>query len=502
MRQVIELIRVSTEAQAASDRAGIPAQRAANRQTARAYDLEIAHTISFSDVSGASVLLSPEMRDLVSRIASPSIHGVVAREFSRLMRPEDFGDYALLQAFVNTQTVLYLPDGPIDFSTDTGRLVGVLKAAIAGNERVEILRRMWGAKEERRRAGGFSQSAVCLPYGVAYDDHAGWHYTAKSERVREAFKRLLAGSSSYTELSNLLGVSIPGLRAILRNPIYTGWRVIDTRRDPSPGAKRAKHDGRQADRPKIKRAPEDVIRLKVIVSPLVSEAEFERAQSLLASDRARNARTRSGGGHRYTYNGFLRCAACGELIYTHFRRDAYFACKGRKLLKTCATPYMRSDLLEPGLDRMFMARLSNEKFLRGLAGEFLSRDSKPDARPVTASEIARLEARRSRVLDAFFDGTITPIERDARLVKADAEIAALRGVAVRAESAPDLKSLSAMFRVFRRFDLLPRDKKRAILRAAVPEIRVANYRVEGVSLLLPRGDELTLTGKDSWQPRA
>jgi DNA invertase Pin-like site-specific DNA recombinase len=497
MKQVIELIRVSTEAQAASDRAGIPAQRAANRSTARSYQLEIVHSIEFTDVSGASVLLSPEMRDLVSRIASPSIHGVVAREFSRLMRPEDFGDYALLQAFVNTQTVLYLPDGPIDFSTGTGRLLGVLRAAIAGNERIEILNRMWAAKEERRRAGGFSQSPVCLPYGVGYDSTAGWHYTAKAERVREAFRRLLAGSSSYTELSVLLGVSIPGLRAILRNPIYTGWRVIDTRRDPSPGAKRTKQDGRQADRPKMKRAPDDVIRLKVIDSPLITEAEFARAQSLLASDRARNARTRSGGGRRYSYNGFLRCAGCGELVYTHFRRDDYYVCKGRKLLKSCATPYMRRDLLELGLDRMFTQRLSNEKFLREVAGEFLSRESKSAALPGTASEVARLEARRSRVLEAFFDGAITSAERDARLVKADVEIAALRGLSVREESAPDLKSLSAIFRVFRRFDLLPRDKKRAILRAAVPEIRVADYKVEGVSLLLPRGDGLTLTDTDS-----
>lgn len=502
MKQVIELIRVSTEAQAASDRAGIPAQRAANRATARAYQLEIVHSIEFTDVSGASVLSSPEMGDLVSRIASPSIHGVVAREFSRLMRPEDFGDYALLQAFVDTQTVLYLPDGAIDFSTGTGRLLGVLRAAIAGNERIEILNRMWAAKEEKRRAGGFSQSPVCLPYGVAYDDRAGWHYTAKAERVREAFRRLLAGSSSYTQLSALLGVSIPGLRAILTNPIYTGWRVIDTRRDPSPGARRTKADGRQADRPTIKRAPEDVIRLKVIGEPLVTETEFARAQSLMVADRARNARTRSKGGHRYSYNGFLRCATCGELIYTHYRRDDYYACKGRKLLKTCATPYMRRDRLDPALDRMFVARLSNEKFLSEVAGEFLSRGAETPKRPGTASESARLEARRSRVLDAFFDGTITPPERDARLAKIDVELAALRGVMVRAESAPDLKSLSAVFRVFRRFDLLPRDKKRAILRAAVPEIRVANYRVEGVSLLLPRGNELTLTGMGSSRRRA
>ena len=42
-KKVIELIRVSTEGQAAEDRAGIPAQREINRRTARAYGLEITH---------------------------------------------------------------------------------------------------------------------------------------------------------------------------------------------------------------------------------------------------------------------------------------------------------------------------------------------------------------------------------------------------------------------------------------------------------------------------
>src|SRR5882757_576293 len=97
--KVIELIRVSTEGQAADDRASIPAQKAVNRRTALAYGLEIVLSIQITDVSGAAVLYAPEMQHLIRQIASPEIHGVVAREFSRLMRPENFSDYAMLQAF-------------------------------------------------------------------------------------------------------------------------------------------------------------------------------------------------------------------------------------------------------------------------------------------------------------------------------------------------------------------------------------------------------------------
>ena len=139
MKNVIELIRVSTEGQAAEDRAGIPAQRAANRRTAAQNGLKIARTIEIADVSGAAVLRSPEMQELLRLIESPEIHGVVVKEFSRLMRPENFADYALLQAFADTATVLYLPEGPIDFRSKYGRLFGALRAAIAGLERTEIL---------------------------------------------------------------------------------------------------------------------------------------------------------------------------------------------------------------------------------------------------------------------------------------------------------------------------------------------------------------------------
>src|SRR4051794_34190702 len=115
MKQAIELIRVSTESQAAEGRASIPAQRAINRRTALAHGLTIVRSIEISDVSGTAVLMAPEIKELLLLMGDPRIHGVVTREFSRLIRPENFADYALLQAFADSNTLLYLPDGPIDF---------------------------------------------------------------------------------------------------------------------------------------------------------------------------------------------------------------------------------------------------------------------------------------------------------------------------------------------------------------------------------------------------
>ncbi|PYS89716.1 MAG: hypothetical protein DMF64_17005 [Acidobacteria bacterium] len=449
-------------------------------------------------------MLAPEMQLLLGLIADTAIHGVVTREFSRLMRPENFSDYALLQRFVDTNTVLYLPDGPIDFASKTGRILGPLRAALAGVERIEMLEKIWGAKEEKRSAGGFAQSAVCLPYGVGYDRERGWHYTAAAVKVEEAFRLLLAGYS-YTHLARLLGVTIPGVRKIISNQIYTGWRVIDERRDPSPAARRTRHDGRQGDRPKIKRAAEDVIRVQVISTPLVSPANFLRAQEILAARRRLNARTRSEGERRYTYNGFLSCACCGALVYTHHRRADYYICKGRKLLNTCQTHYMRRDLLDPKLDELFAARLRDIRLWHALAADVTRRAQAGDQKPEQLTdELNRMETRRARVLDAYFDGIIDIAERDERLRKIDGELSAVR-TALSSIRPPEHLSPAALAEFFEQFDdfaILQRTQKRALLSATVPEISVANYVVTGLSLLLPCGDNFTRTDTDSSPPRA
>jgi len=161
LKKVIELIRVSTEQQAASDRASIPAQRAVNARTCSQYDLEIVRTIEVTDVSGACVTTAPEIQELVRLMQAPEIHGVVTREFSRLMRPENFGDYALLQSFVDSKTVLYLPEGPIDLTSKSGRLMGAIRAAMAGMDRTEILERVWSAKEVKRKRGNWPRARLC-----------------------------------------------------------------------------------------------------------------------------------------------------------------------------------------------------------------------------------------------------------------------------------------------------------------------------------------------------
>lgn len=496
MKKVIELIRVSTEGQAADDRASIPAQRTVNRRTCAAYGLEIVRSVEISDVSGASVLLAPEMQELMKAMQSPGIHGVVAREFSRLMRPENFGDYALLQVFVDSRTILYLPEGPIDLTSKTGRLMGTIRAAIAGLERTEILERIWSAKEEKRRRGELGQSQIVLPYGVGYEDGKGFFYRPEAEHVREAFRQFLAGNQSYNQLAQLLGVSPRGMHLIMRNPIWTGWRVIDKKRDGSAAGKYPSANGRQADRRKVARTPEETIRVKVIKEPLISEADFQAVQRIMDLKQEKHWRSQPDIEHRFTYNGFLTCSTCGQIIHTAFARHDYYACKGRRTAHSCPTRYMARKKLEGVLDEMFVERLGNHDFVSACLDSMRKRsaqnDSAVQAQRLT-DEIHSLRDKRSRVMEAFFDGLIDSGERDRRISSIDIKIKAAQNILLRESPARGLTAdaLLTMLSPLSEWEEWSRNQKRSVLSAMVPDIRLSNYVVESIGLISPFSNEVT-----------
>ena len=392
---------------------------------------------------------------------------------------------------------------------------------MAGNERTELLERVWAAKEEKRRAGAHPQSSVTLPFAVGYDRGNGrWYFKDESEKVVEAFRCVLGGQTSYTEVGRKVGIEPFNLRNILRNPIYTGWRVYSQRRDPSPKALRATHDGRQADRPKIQREPDDVIRVKVL-EPLVGEEDFCRVQRILDQKKENHWRVRPDNQRRFTYSGFLRCGLCENLVYTHAHhpRD-WYVCKSRtwperKHRETrgqppCANPYMRRERVEAQLNLMFADRLTDREFLESIARQ-LSERATPDESKSDVSNLQRmskkLQEKRKRVLDAYFTALIDRAERDRRLeqIKADEQFCERQLRNIRPQTPEvSVEQLTQLLAPLHEWEYLSMADKRRLLQAIVPEIHLANYNVTKLALLVqdPRRNELNHTGTDSLPPRA
>ncbi len=106
MPKAIALLRVSTNEQAAEDRAGIPAQRVEIERVAAAHGLAIVEWVELEGVSGVAVLSDPRFDALLARLRSPEISGVVVAAFDRLFRRGRFADYAILDAFADTGSVI------------------------------------------------------------------------------------------------------------------------------------------------------------------------------------------------------------------------------------------------------------------------------------------------------------------------------------------------------------------------------------------------------------
>jgi DNA invertase Pin-like site-specific DNA recombinase len=509
MKNVIELIRVSTEQQAGEDRAGIPAQREVNKRTVATYGLRVVRSIAIVDVSGTAVLSSPEMQTLLKLMESPDIHGVVTKEFSRLIRPEKFTDYALLQHFIDTNTLLYLPDGPIDLTSKTGRLLGTIRAAMAGMERSDIIDRMQDAKESMRRAGKHPGGDSSLPYGVSYSAKEGWRYTPEAAKVREAFSLFLTRTVSFTDIALRLNIPRTNVRLILQNPIYTGWRVYDRKRDPAPAGYVSRPAGRQGYRRKIVRDPDEVIRVRVL-DALISDQDFGQAQRLIELKRQNHWRSRKDTPHRYTYNGFLTCGDCSNLLYTHTSKQEFYQCKSRHprerrrrellAMGPCNNRYMLRKKLEPKVDHLLGEKLREPSFLTGVLDAYNERTtlSAPvgTERSAIAERLEALEDRKQRVLEAFFEGVIDKGDRDIRLAELNHDRNAYQGLlAERVNPTRPLtvQNLQTCLEPFAEWEYLDRDDKRSLLALICPQINVSRYVVKSIGLnlrwTLPGGDE-------------
>jgi len=182
--KVVEFLRVSTQEQSNEDRAGLPRQKQANLRTVEKHNLEVVETITLIDVSGTSVLQTPEIQELVALIHRKDIVGVLVADWDRLIRVHNFRDFALFEVFKETNTLVFLPDGVVDVNTQAGFLMTGFQSIIGGNEVTQIKKRMLEAKEIKRKLGKHPNNHLSLPLGVGYDrNNERYYYTDKASVV-------------------------------------------------------------------------------------------------------------------------------------------------------------------------------------------------------------------------------------------------------------------------------------------------------------------------------
>ena len=121
-------------------------------------------------------------------------------------------------------------------------------------------------------------------------------------------------------------------------------------------------------------------------------------------------------------------------------------------------------------------------------------------REASKNLIASLEAKRARILDAYFDGTISKPERDKRLAAIDVELAGCNALLAKRVERPaanvTVRQLAALLQVFVGLRFLQREQKRSIMAAARARVFTSGYTIERVEIAVPctPGDSGSHTG--------
>ncbi len=498
---VVELIRVSTDAQAAEGRAGIPAQKTACKQIAQRNGLTTKWTVQIEGVSGSAVMSSPGMRKLEQIVRSGECDGIVMKEHSRLIRPENFADYALLELLKEHSVKLYTADDVLDLSTNTGQFFATVQFGMAGYERRVIRERTTAAKEELRRAGKCASADHTLPFGIGYDRENEKYYWVDHEigRVVRLFELFTRGETRFSTLARKTGIPYTSVRYILTNPIYTGWRVYDQQRDPS--TKRVDTEGKYTDARKVKR--DEPIRVRVFEKGVISDDLFARARELLSLKKEMNWRRNNDQPDRFLYRGLLRCAECGSALLSishsngHSHHD-YYVCRSahgsrgrwdseRRVFQwrikhnSCPCRRMRRERVDAMLDGLINARLSDPNFLYKLMRDYeqtlTSGNNRTQIERLT-KEIAAAEERKRRLKVLYLKGDLDEREYETAKSSVATQIAATQKLLK--DLSPEVlqiskKGLAELLSPFCEWDMLRQEDRRALLVAIVPVFKVGGY---------------------------
>lgn len=493
---VIALVRVSTAEQAAEGRAGIPRQEAAIKAIIARENLKCIETIHIIDVSGSDVRRAPQMVRTLHMLETGQISGVVCDALDRLFRPTQFEDFALLQPFQTHKAKIWTSAQTFDPGSLNGILLSGIHAVLAGNELATIRARVDGAKEAKRRQGRCPSSPQTLPLGVSVNpDTRELYYNDQIALVREMF-RLFAeeGIWNYSEIQRRTGIGHMTVRNILKNPIYTGWRVYSQKRGKKLVSRTGKTYRQKEDRPL-----EDVIRVKVL-DPIVSEETFERVQRLVAQTRYNHVERRKAREHCHLGTGIAHCGYCDSPLYCPSKRveggrRGYYTCKRNYYVyrpKTDGCP--QCNLRESDVDRAIYdftlhTLLDAERLTRIL--ETAIQRMREVVQPFPAAldpdaEIAKLHRQDKRLMDAYALEAISVEELREKRKEIASRVARLKLVARPQEATPQFDVEALVRRVVGGVGALPlvsdSYKRKEIVHALFSELRIKDKAIVGFRL--------------------
>jgi len=430
----IELIRVSTPDQARIEKGGIDAQYASCKKIAGQHPITARWQIRIDGVSGAAVQRSPGFQHLLRIVESGECRGIIMKDASRLMRPDNFADYQILELLRTHKVRLYTDSGVTDFDSNNDRFMATVMLGVNGLERGVIRERTMGGTQAKRSRGEFVAGRASIPSGLAIELVGRVRrYAVDPDKIKQVvrlFELFTGGCLSFTELAARTGIPYDSIKNILTNEIYTGERVIKETVDPRKNQYRA--DGTLQFQRRVKLPVEEQERIPVFDNPPISKAMFLLAQRMLAHKSRQGPAAPQDDDPLY-YRGCLVCGQCGRNLFALTTVDprpgrgqqyTFYICEGKKGVRgrwdperrifdraiaagTCDTVRIPSEKLHPVLDQIMVERLGSREFLRDAIEQRLAKVvGGVDKKEGVIAEIVQLKKRQDTLLDRHLDGSI------------------------------------------------------------------------------------------------
>lgn len=513
MPEVLSLIRFSTQEQTAAGKAGVEGQRKVNQDAAQFHGIRIRKEYVVVDVSGRHVAHDPQFQQIFRELGDPTLAGLLVPEQSRIVRPENFDDWAVLAHFQKNRKCIFTPTGKIDPNTPEGRMTLTMGAMMSSEElhnlKSRFARGKMIARLERRHPGG------SLPRGFKFVRErnengkvTGWHWkqdAVEMVRTQNAFELLFAGEP-YELIAKKLGGTGFGWKRAMQNPIWIGirrypWKSGDEY-DPEPTAKNPQPKKR---RHLLRReTPLDVPtreELKAgalpIVRPIMSVETWDAAQEIIAKREGvvRKTRAKNLDKPRFLAMGSILYCACGALMYFRYgsngrsHLDRYFCSSQYPHGPGCGAPSIRRNELDPAIEQMISKRMLNVKFMTKILESATAQKPAPDpVRLAIDKARADLEAGRKELLEMVRHHEITRKEFQEQIGLLETELrqheALLPTAPPKFNAREFLQGIANTFAIFSRLPFL---QKREILKGAVKRIVTDTRARTLVSITLSGG---------------
>lgn len=491
-RNVICLVRLSTEEQAAEGKGGLLRQHADNEQVVSRENFHVLYTVELRGVSGTDTLYHPEMQRILRDLANPEVAGVVCSAVDRIVRPERGSQLGIFDPFQDFGKCIWSAnDGMIDPSTDMGFLNTLLLGWKSGSDRKRILSNVNNTKERFRLEGRHTNNDRFLPRGVAYKRDAGgkvgeWSYVEPyASKVRKAYEALFAGES-FAEVARIAGYTKSAVKKMLRNPIWIGIRRYEWRASgPKIKSKNGKDFRLHVRRPQPLEIPLPRLQQK----PLITPERWHAAQELLMERSHHWTKSHPKRSHEFLAKGIARCGKCGRFYYSWSVKRAghyyhYYYCSSKQLDGApCGAPNIRRDVFDPVLRATITDLLAQTKVLQA-AIEVEAKASRKAPPKDLDKQIGEKETRLKRAYEWAMRGSIDEEQYLKEKETLSTEIRALE--ALRPQTPAEIHTRRSVAHqiagVFAEFDTLPFGRQHALLRRAIKEAIIEDRAMLSITL--------------------